>query len=567
MIALIKLREWIPALVAERCGVAILRESARLSIVRVELLEGVGLSVLRADPTVLWAEEDVPGKPELNSHAPANASLFAACRWYMAQMGIQRAWRRTTGSPDVLTMIIDTGILWRYYDEPQIAESLAYDPNQVFPYMASIPAPFQWSTSLDVADATLAPWPDIYPHYTNSMMHGTQVYWAFSGAEGSSLVAPGCTRGYIASAPTGVDGVSHLDMLEALYVAADLATANGKKLLLSISWTWWGLQTEWAAALAYVWAAGGLVFGSAGNVVNTLPSYSTEPIAPANHPNVVAVGGIGPDGVNYGRIGPEIDVLGPYYASMYPGGRGGGGTSYACPIVMSAAALIWSANLELTNFQVAAILKAEATPVNAELFPNAGFPRIERAVLHALSLNAANAGVIYPSVEVVTTDRATGLWDLTRYEGTTVRTRLHGQVTLDVKGYAYDEFTAAVELRVGATVLYSGPPGIVNLDLAGQAGGPLTVTITTHLANSVTVTYDDLVVASGDLEVGGSKFIAYEVDEIGDQPSITGHSLRLRLPGLRSDGWSPRRASFALVTPDDSHPIRIMTPGGPKAIQ
>lgn len=152
---------------------------------------------------------------------------------------------------------------------------------------------------------------------------------------------------------------------------------------------------------------------------------------PANVPGVIAVGALNRNGniTSYSNQGPELDVvafggdpvdifttdlMGPdgFSAGNYT--TSFGGTSAACPQVAGAAALMISANPDLTESQIARILRTTAIDMGPAGFDNTfGFGRlnVEAALKAVLPLIAGPVGV---------SDQGASTYSVPQQPGTTV---------------------------------------------------------------------------------------------------------------------------------------------------
>lgn len=142
-------------------------------------------------------------------------------------------------------------------------------------------------------------------------------------------------------------------IIDAIYYAAN----NGAKII-NMSFTAFE-SSAMNAALEYAYRVKGcLLVAAAGN------DGAPHVLYPANHPDVMAVGGTFNDSRNWGNFGPELEITAPAY-SIYTTQYTTGydywtGTSFSTPMVAGGAALLFSYNSTLINMDVRNILKQTA---------------------------------------------------------------------------------------------------------------------------------------------------------------------------------------------------------------
>ncbi|HOM72503.1 MAG TPA: S8 family peptidase, partial [Armatimonadota bacterium] len=267
------------------------------------------------------------------------------------------AWEITTGSPDVLIAVIDTGIV---PDHPDLADKIWTNPGEI----PDNGIDDDNNGYVDDVNGWNFIDNDNFPLDDHYITHGTMVAGIAAAAgnnmEGIAGVAWGCPIlpcKVIASNGYGLED----DAARAVVYAVDL---GAKVINMSLS----GDHTPaLEAAIDYAWSKGCLCVCASGNENRSTPTY------PASYTNALAVGASnefdqrctaldwGAGGSNYGSY---LDVVAPgsYIVScgyfLYDLGLAyepydtQSGTSAAAPFVSGVAALIWSIHPEWTNAMV-----------------------------------------------------------------------------------------------------------------------------------------------------------------------------------------------------------------------
>ena len=270
-------------------------------------------------------------------------------------LGVREAWALTRGDPSVIIAVIDTGI---DLDHPDLN-------NQLYPRGEE-----DWNFSsgfrLDPADTT---------------GHGTNVAGlACAEADnehGIAGLAPDCRL-----MPLKVDGILSFpqNVLSALEYILGFVLANPDLRVvvnMSLSSSGGGFDNETAELITILRSEGVPTFCSAGN-------SGGDVIFPARHPDSFAIGAVAPNGVRIqatqncvtedftSNRGPELDFVAPgvHLATtdaLAPAGLTGGdyngnfqGTSGASPLAAAVAALMLSANPELSVDDLEALLRHTA---------------------------------------------------------------------------------------------------------------------------------------------------------------------------------------------------------------
>lgn len=499
---------------------------------------GLARTMLRANPDVERAEFDggYRAYPRARNSVGTNDARIDEC-WYLKRHGFLRAWRHTTGDPGVLVGLADSGMVAHVdLPTPTVGFGGATDSSQVVE-----DDPTTWNHDgiswTDGAYWDIAACSAYDP--ADSYSHGTTTYalmFASPGnAEGGAGAAHGCGRWL-----TNVDGV---DMYR-LWDGVMKAGRDGVRVL-NFSWGNYFLtgngstpdarDSEYARCMVQDWYDvstwnkdhGVLQIGAAGNNNLDHGEYASRNtwsvLGVESYPEEfdcwVNVGHIGSDediwewadlqgrglGGDFGTpieicaagsnvLAPNIDAVSEWV------GPGSGtnsrylnnfGTSFSAPLVASAAALVVSINPELSADQVRDIVLQEADagrhPEFHVKFPNAGVLNAHKAVLRALTTVPANAGNVYPYIDFW------GAGENTTIAGGLVTTALGGSVTLEVSGYSSDKI-ARVELWVGATKVYDGPPAVMRATASGSGSA---VRVVAHTLNGqAEETYDDIAVGA-----------------------------------------------------------------------
>lgn len=293
------------------------------------------------------------------TYVTPNDPRFAS-QWGLGKINAPAAWERTTGSPNVVVAVIDTGI---DLDHPELASLLVQGMDMVdLGPNPKAPAGFRFEGDFQTRDNV--------PQ--DEVGHGTHVAGTIACLSNNNRDVAGVTwqcrlmpvkvltRLVNISKPIDVRGIgSSADIAAGIRWAVD----NGARVLnLSL-----GSETDAQVerdAIAYAIARGAVVCAAMGNGgVNAPISY------PAAYPGVVAVGAINISNqrAGFSQVGAHIDVVAPgvdILSTVWNDSVGTmSGTSMASPHVAGVAALVLSCNSSLTGDQVADILRQTAQPL------------------------------------------------------------------------------------------------------------------------------------------------------------------------------------------------------------
>ncbi len=345
-----------------------------LRIVRLRVPQGrlpAALSQLQADPRVAWAEPNYLIYPDFTPNDPLYASCQAQPSYpcgYLIPLQMEDAWEVTTGRPDVIIAVVDTGVAMNH---PDLADGIWTNPGEIPDNGLDddgngfIDDVHGW----DFADEDNDP-SDDYGHGT----HVAGIVAArINNNQGIAGMAGGATIMPIDVFRGGIG--TYADLIQAIVYATD----NGADVInMSLGALSYSRGEE--AAVEYAWRRGVVLVAAAGNNGNNAWHY------PAAHEHVIGVAATNAadQRVGFSSFGPFVSVSAPGYAilSSFPGGqyRSMSGTSMATPHVSGLAALILSRNPTLTNAQVRSIIETTADDLGApDWDPYYGFGRINAA--------------------------------------------------------------------------------------------------------------------------------------------------------------------------------------------
>jgi subtilisin family serine protease len=317
----------------------------QLGLAVVETAPGADLAVAAADlaenPDVEWAEPNYTFTLDLTPNDPYYTSQQTRLPlgYPLGLLQMPDAWDYTTGRPEVVIAVLDTGVdmahpdlsagIWTNPDE--IADNDSDDDKNGF-----VDDIHGWDFAGD----------DNEP--TDDHGHGTHVS-GIAAARINNGVGIAGMAGQATIMPVDVFG-GGIGTYDSLIRAIIYATDNGARVInMSLGATSYSRGEE--AAVDYAWSHGVVLVASAGNTGTNTYHY------PAAHPHVIAVAGTNTsDGWAGYTYGDFVDVAAPGVSvwSTYRGGSYAGlsGTSMAAPHVSGLAALILSLNPDLTPDQV-----------------------------------------------------------------------------------------------------------------------------------------------------------------------------------------------------------------------
>lgn len=292
-----------------------------------------------------------------------NDPLYAA-QWHLQTIGAPAAWENTTGSPQIIIAICDTGI---DASQPDLVANLVQG----------------WNVVDNNGDTS-----PVHPH-------GTWVAGcaAAVGGNGIGVAAPAMHCKLmpvrVSSNPNGAASTSSI--VDAICWAAD----HGARVI-NLSYSGFGSPAISSAA-AYAVSRGAVFVMAAGNSGN----YQTI----ADDPNIITVGATTSTDTlatisSYGSFvdltAPGQGILTTGTGSTYPTVTG---TSFASPLVAAVAALVLSIDPTATPRQVADLLRVTADDLGADGWDDHfGYGRLNagRAVAAAAAARTGDPDIIIP---------------------------------------------------------------------------------------------------------------------------------------------------------------------------
>lgn len=336
--------------------------------------EGPALTVLKADPTVLWAESDYaiqlpplqvrePQALLRRSEQPAlpNDPLLPAAYGFTLT-GTDRIWKVQPGQPEVIVAVIDSGI---DASHPEFEGQLV----QGFDFTLKQPGPGGWEDGYG---------------------HGTHVAGIIGARANNGLgiagIAPGCRL-----MPVRIfNNWGHSEA--GISTAAIIWAVDHGARVINASWGSPMLSEAAKTAYQYAIAKNVVLVAAVGNSGKDDTEYY-----PGASPEAIGVAAINADDrwASFSTFGDWVDLAAPgaNVLSTYPLKLGNGykimdGTSMAAPFVSAAAALVRSQYPSWSQAQVRAQLERTAKDVimsGPDKYSGYGRVDIARAVLESVA--------------------------------------------------------------------------------------------------------------------------------------------------------------------------------------
>lgn len=253
---------------------------------------------LRLDPRVEFAE---PNYRYYHYEVTPDDEYFGLQQHYQ-QINLPHAWVETTGDPDVVIAVIDTGVLLEHPDlQGQFVDGYDFISN---PLNAADGNGIDDNPD-DNGDGGFA---------GASSFHGTHVAGTIAAASNNGIGVSGVAwRSKIMPLRAlGVDGGSSYDLLQAIRFAAGIENDSGRlpqqtATIINMSLGGPGYSQAMQDAILQAREKGVIVVAAAGNEATSTPSY------PAAYEGVISVGAVGPGNevAAYSNFGPHLDLLAP----------------------------------------------------------------------------------------------------------------------------------------------------------------------------------------------------------------------------------------------------------------
>ncbi len=338
--------------------------------------ECIALEELRREPNVAFAELDYAVRatdfrflPEIGSLIPNDPAWPS--QWGPTKINAPDAWDVTTGTPETVIAILDTGVqlnhedvrdnLWTNADEVP-GNEVDDDAN------GKVDDIYGWHFYHKWDGEEFVPGED--SNVADDHGHGTHVA-GIAGARinngvGIAGMAGNSQLMVVKVMDSNGDGW-YSDLAQGIIYAVD----NGARVInLSLGGT--PPSQTLQEAVNYAHERGVLLVAASGNTGGAV-------LYPAACEHVLAVAATGQDDTAWYRSnhGPQVDVAAPgvsIYSTGWTGECASGycrksGTSMATPHVSGLAALAWSARPDLTAMQVTEIITATTLDVNKDAYP------------------------------------------------------------------------------------------------------------------------------------------------------------------------------------------------------
>lgn len=336
-----------------RAGARVVRTLPQLGLSVVEVSPDVALATmaatLRATAGAAWAEPNYTFTLDLTPNDPA----YPTQEPYLKRIEMAAGWEYTTGRPEIVIAILDTGVDMAH---PDLASAIWVNPGEISGDGVDNDANgfIDDINGWDFADNDNLP--------DDDHGHGTHVA-GIAGARVNNGIGIAGVAGAVTLMPVDVfrGGIgTYEDLIRAIIYATD----NGAHVInLSLGASSYSLGEQ--MAVDYAWARGVVVVAAAGNTGTERYHY------PAAHEHVIAVAATTRDDVlaNFSTRGDFVDVAAPG-VSIYSTYRDGAyafmsGTSMATPHVAGLAGLILARNPALTPDAVRALIEGNADDLGA----------------------------------------------------------------------------------------------------------------------------------------------------------------------------------------------------------
>jgi len=348
--------------VAGQFGAAVEKELGPTGVLVLQLpnavsAEAVALAMSH-HPDVEFAEVDNFVPPSLIPNDP----LFPS-EWHLSKISTPAAWDQSTGYSGLIVAVLDTGVDGTHPD--LVSEMVA-----------------GWNMFDNNSNTA-----DVYGHGTN--VAGTIA----AAGDNASGVAGVIWNARIM--PIRISDLAGYATYSAAAQGLTWAADHGARIA--------NISYEMSTSSAVISAA--QYFQNHGGVVTIAAGNAGSLLSAADSPYVLTVSASDPQDLlaSWSNRGSIIDVAAPgvgIYTTMRGGGYSGvSGTSFAAPVTAGVAALVLSANPNLTGAQALNIVKASADDLGAAGWDSLyGTGRVNAASAVALALNSSLVDTVVPNV-------------------------------------------------------------------------------------------------------------------------------------------------------------------------
>jgi subtilisin family serine protease len=325
-------------------------------------------------------------------------------QWYLGRIFAEDAWETTTGNPDLIIAVLDTGV---DLDHPDLSGNIWTNPEEVAGNNLDddrngfIDDVHGWDFVDDDAEAEPV---EVAEFENDSASHGTLIAGMIGATTNNSFGYAGLVWD-VQIMPVRMLNAAGAGTESAAAEAVDYAVANGAQVI-NMSFAGPSAGTRLTTAVREAYEAGVVVVAALGNDGENV---NEDPVYPACLQSIVADWVIGvtatdetdaeTDFTNYGDecadlSAPGVNILGLGYQEFNSDSAYSGpwdGTSAASPLVAGTAGLLLSAYPDLTPEQIFAILKLSVDPIR-DTISGAGSLGVGRLnVARALEVGASFA--------------------------------------------------------------------------------------------------------------------------------------------------------------------------------
>lgn len=357
--------------ILKNLGATVIEKNEKLNIYRLQIPKDLPVSEFierhgKDENLPLIEPNFIASSLAADSIAPNDPSFSS--QWALSKIGADLAWKVTTGKPEVIVAVLDTGIEMTHPDLR----------NKVLP-------------GIDIVNGDLDP--------SDDHGHGTHVAGIIAaetnnalGIAGLSWNSPLLPVKVITASGEG----AYSDLIDGIVYAAN----NGARVI-NLSIGGYSYSQVLGDAVEYAHGKGAVLVAAGGN------EDSNDPIYPAAYPNVIGVSATDPADQIWGPSnqgsyiklsGPGVNILSIASNSGYARATG---TSASAAHVSGVAALIFSKNSDFSNTQVEQILYQTADDLGEKgLDQTFGYGRVNAAkALEVASIEVHDVAVTRIRVE------------------------------------------------------------------------------------------------------------------------------------------------------------------------